>query len=278
MLLPKGGMVNEAWAIGEGHILRIVAEDRDKECDDEAMREAAVVPLVVGAGITAPRLVAADAESGPRPYTIYEMARGELIGFSGRDYAHFMPAYRQMGRDFAALHSIEVPDDVRAVLRGADVYDFEKWIKRALERGVATEATANDIAQTIARWRDIGGEPTAQCLIHHDLHPWNAMGDPVTGELTAILDWGDSSYGDPARDFSMMPLPCLSAMLDGYAESGGKVDAAFVARSLVVGTTAGLFEISTPEMAEFDRRWWRMPPGGWEEAKGLSEALLSSYS
>ena len=45
-LMPKGGMVNEAWAIGEEHILRIVEEGKDAECDDESPREAAVVPLV----------------------------------------------------------------------------------------------------------------------------------------------------------------------------------------------------------------------------------------
>jgi aminoglycoside phosphotransferase (APT) family kinase protein len=277
-LLPKGGMVNEAWAIGERHILRIVEEGKDSECDDEAPREAAVVPLVVGAGITAPRLIAADTAFAPRPYTIYEMARGELIGFSRQGYAHFEPAFRQMGRDAVTLHRIPIDDGVRAVLRDPESYDFDKWIVRSVERGAIDQATADDIEQTVGRWREIGGEPPVECIIHNDLHPWNVMGDPVTGELTAILDWGDTSLGDPARDFAMLPLPCAPAMLDGYLEAGGKVDAATVARSLVVGMSVALFEVSTPEMAEFDRRWWRMPDGGWPEMKALGETLLSPYS
>lgn len=268
-LLPKGGMVNEAWAIGEGHILRIVAEGNDDECDDEAGREAAVVPVVVGAGITAPRLVASCTELSPRPYTIYEMASGELIGFSGREHAHFAPAYRRMGRDLAVLHRLEVSPGVRSALRSVDHYDFDKWIKRAEDRGAVDGAIAQDIKSTVARWREIGGQPGFECMVHNDLHPWNAMGDAATGALTAILDWGDTSFGDLARDFAMMPLPCVPAMLEGYAETGGSVTEALIARSLVVGMSVALFETSTPEMAEFDRNWWRMPPGGWEEMKSL---------
>lgn len=277
-LLPKGGMVNEAWAIGEGHILRIVEEGKDTECDDESPREAVIVPLVVGAGITAPRMIAADSEFAPRPYTIYEMARGELIGFSRQGYSHFVPAFRQMGRDAVTLHRLPIDDGVRAVLRDPESYIYDKWIVRSVERGAIDQATADDIQRTVGRWSETGGEPPAECIIHNDLHPWNVMGDPATGELTAILDWGDTSLGDPARDFAMLPLPCVPAMLDGYREAGGTIDAAIVARSLVVGMSAALFEVSTPEMAEFDRRWWRMPPGVWDEAKELGEALLSTYS
>lgn len=277
-LLPKGGMVNEAWAIGDAHILRIVEEGKDAECDDESPREAVIVPLVVDAGITAPRLNAADSEFAPRPYTIYEMARGELIGFSRHDYAHFAPAFRQMGRDAVTLHRLPIDDSVRAVLRDPESYDYDKWIVRSVERGAIDQATANDIEQTVAHWREVGGEPAVECIIHNDLHPWNVIGDPVTGELAAILDWGDTSLGDPARDFAMLPLPCVPAMLDGYLAAGGTIDAAIVARSLVVGMSVALFEVSTPEMAEFDRRWWRMPSGGWPEMKALGQGLLSKYS
>ncbi|MEX2244761.1 MAG: aminoglycoside phosphotransferase family protein [Fimbriimonadaceae bacterium] len=268
-LLPKGGMVNEAWAIGDSHILRIVTEGNDAECDDEAPREAAVVPLVVVAGITAPRLVAHDLAFAPRPYSIYEMASGELVGYSGRDYGHFTAAYGQMGRDLTKLHSLNIDVGARTKLRTAESYDFEKWIARAEERGSVSKENVADIKGTVARWREIGGQPAFECLVHNDLHPWNLMGDPETGALTAILDWGDASFGDPARDFAMMPLPCVPAMLDGYASTGGTVDDAFVARSLVVGMSVALFEVSTPEMADFYRRWWRMPPGGWSEMKSL---------
>jgi aminoglycoside phosphotransferase (APT) family kinase protein len=254
----------------------------DAECDTEAAREAAVVPFAVECGLTTPRLVAADPEFHPRPYTIYERAEGDLLGFLPPDYAHFMEAFRQMGRDLAALHCETVGGPVRATLRGSESYDFDKWIQRATERGSLDPATIEDVKRTVAHWRRVSGG-ARECLVHNDLHPWNAMVDRRTGRLTAILDWGDASFADPARDFGMMPLPCVPAMLAGYAEAGGDVDDGFVARSLVVGTTVALFETSTPEMNEFERGWWRMPPGGWQELKALVGSnwpglLPSSYS
>src|SRR5688572_29493172 len=56
-LLPDGGMVNEAWRIGEDAILRIVRPEMDQECDTEAAREAAVVPLTRAAGVRTPKLL-----------------------------------------------------------------------------------------------------------------------------------------------------------------------------------------------------------------------------
>ncbi len=293
-LLPKGGMVNEAWAIGDGHILRIVMEGRDPVCDTEAPREAVVVPLLNRAGVTTPRLVAADMEFAPRPYTIYERAPGELIGFSAHSYGHYEKAWRQLGRDYVALHSVAVTDAMTAHVTPAEAVDVAKWVGKAFDKNAITRADADDIVWTAAKWALIGGPMPAPCLVHNDVHPWNLMGDPATGRLTAILDWGDASLGDRARDFAMMPLQCVPAMLEGYRESSlqtaslegsGQGDRtlgttsvegsqSLVARALVVGLSVALFEVRTPEMSEFDRRWWRMPPGGWPEMKSLVAELF----
>lgn len=270
-LMPDGGMVNEAWSIGGTHILRIVREGRDAECDDEAARESAIVPLLVEAGVTTPRLVASDWTSGPRPYTVYEMAQGELLGFSKLRYEHFMPACKQIGRELARLHRIEVTDEVRARLREQDPIDVAKWVGRSIEKGALSQAEADEVLDFAKRLLAIKGTPLQPCLIHEDVHPWNVMVDASLGGLTALIDWGDATYGDRARDFATMPLPCVPAMLDGYCEAGGLVDDAFVARSIVVGLNTALWEARTPEMCSFERHWWRMPPGGWSEIKQLVE-------
>jgi hypothetical protein len=67
-------------------------------------------------------------------------------------------------------------------------------------------------------------------------------------------------------------------MIRGYEEAGGRGGIELAARALVVGLSVSLFEVSTPEMREFDRRWWRMPPGGWEEMKALAEELWPELS
>lgn len=281
-LLPKGGMVNEAWGIGDAYILRIVGEGKDEECDSEAAREAVVVPILTKAGITTPELIAADAsmEFAPRPYTIYRRAKGELLGFSARTYEDYNLAWRQIGIDLARLFAIPVDNSIKEVLHPDPGPSFEKWLKRARDRNAVSQQEADDIVMTAERASELGGAPPAPCLIHNDIHPWNLMGNPATGALTAILDWGDASLGDPARDFAMMPLPCVPPMLEGYAESSGATReqiARMAARAFVVGLNVALFEVSTPEMSEFDRRWWRMPPGGWEEMKATYLAQLPAF-
>lgn len=272
-LLPNGGMVNEAWAIGDHCVLRIVKEGQDAECDQEAERETAVFPHLAKAGLTTPRLIATDLGFAPRPYTIYEKVSGELIGFSKHQYEHYEPAWCQLGRDLFNLHNIPVDDALVSHLHKDKPPSLIRWVGRSLERGAITQRVACEISETAQRLQEIGGEPREPCLIHNDIHPWNLMGDAATGRLTAIIDWGDATYGDPARDFAMMPLPCVPTMLDGYARAGGQLDAAFIARSILVGLDVALFEASTPEMSAFDRKWWRSPPGGWEEMKSLVAEL-----
>lgn len=277
--LPKSGMVNDAWLIGEGHILRIVNESID-DADGEAAREAAVVPVVRAAGLTVPALVAHDSSKtfAPKPYTIYERAPGELIGSSPFGYEHYADCWRQIGREYAALHAIKPTDALREHVEDFDRDDVPKWLKRAVERGTVTEHDAEDVIVTMARWDSIGGSSKTGHLIHNDLHPWNLMGDPASGTLTAILDWGDAAFGDPARDFAMMPLRCVPAMLEGYAEAGIDASIEIAARAMVVGMSVALFELATPEMSDFDRKWWRMPPGGWDEMKATANELWPELS
>src|SRR6185503_1281239 len=109
-LLPAGGMVNEAWRIGD-HILRICLAEEGK---DEAEREAAVVPVVVEAGLKVPRLIAYDLNPNivPWPYTIYERASGVLLGYCELEPAKLKESYREIGREIARIVRIPVSDEL----------------------------------------------------------------------------------------------------------------------------------------------------------------------
>jgi hypothetical protein len=61
-------------------------------------------------------------------------------------------------------------------------------------------------------------------------------------------------------------------MLAGLVEGGGAVDDGFVARSLWAGMALSCWEVRSFDPVEFDRRWWRTPPGGWEETSQLLRA------
>lgn len=272
-LLPKGGMVNHAWALGDRYVVRICAS---AQAHDEAKREAAVVPLLIEAGMDVPRLVAADLEGEllGAPYTVYERAEGVLLGYCDFGADRLEETYRQIGRDLAALHRIEAPDSVRAELRDGRCVNYEKPLAYAREEGILSAEVADEIVAWFLEAAERMGTPTRSCLIHMDIHPWNVFVDPTQDRLAAIIDWGDTSWGDPAADFASMPMPAVRPMLEGYAEAGGEMDEGFVLRGLYHGLSLGVWEIGKLPVEDFDRRWWRMPAGGWEEMKGWISKLI----
>src|SRR5690349_5239498 len=131
-LLPNGGMVNQAWEIGDA-IVRIC---RIEEAQDEAAREAMVVPLVIEAGIKAPRLIG-HGEAGdltPFPYTVYEKAKGVLLGYCDFGPERLQETYHEIGREIARLRSIEVTDALEALLRDGRGLEPWKTLAKALAR------------------------------------------------------------------------------------------------------------------------------------------------
>lgn len=265
--IKTGGIINEVWTIGEGHVLRIVAEGTEVECDDEARRESAVAPLVDRAGITAPALIAwgeAD-DLAPRPWTLYERAPGVTLGDCEEPYEHFEPAYRQIGEAMARLHQMVVPEDVVPHLRTRKPFNIPRAIQRAIEEEALSEKEGERVRAFTDELAEIGGEPERDCFGHFDIHPWNVMVDPASGELSAIIDWGGASISDPAREFASMPFACLMPMVEGYRSAGGEFGKADAARASILSTQLALWEIRSPELALVKRQWWRHPLGGWPD-------------
>lgn len=270
-LLPNGGMVNEAWLIGDKHVLRIV---RVKGSDEEAAREAAVVPLVVAAGMRAPRLVACDVDGNPRPYTIYERAPGELLGYVDRDPVEFESAYREIGRQIAVLGGVQVPESSSGQFLKAKRGGPLKSLQRAVGMGVIPHAQADEIVDWVERTRPLLGRCRRRVLLHQDIHPWNVFVDVPTRSLTAIIDWGDAAFGDPAFEFASMPLVAVPPMLEGYQEAGARLDKGFIPRILWNGLSLALWEIRELDPTLYDRRWWRLGVGGWPEMRDTMQRLF----
>lgn len=295
-------MVNEAWRIGDA-VLRIVRQDMNAECDTEAPREVAIVPLLRKAGIKTPALLAAGGsafgdDSGCRPYTIYEFVEDDLLGFLKDPPTSFGLAYRQLGAELAKVHRVAVPDSIKALFRSDRSYDPGVGIGKAVEVGKIDKREADEIAAWVDQLAPFMKASVAQVLVHNDVHPWNLMVDAVERRLSiddrgpsqslqtpssklqsavglaAILDWGDASLGDPSVDFAGMPLQAIPPMLEGYSEAGGAIDDGLVGRSLYHGLRTWLWEIVNLDLAAFDRHWWRMPPGGWDEMKSLVADLF----
>ncbi len=60
------------------------------------------------------------------------------------------------------------------------------------------------LERTLGVWRDLSATPTwheAPVWLHGDLHPSNML--TRHGELSAVIDWGDLTAGDPATDLAI---------------------------------------------------------------------------
>lgn len=267
-VMPNCGMVNEAWAIGEDYVLRIT---KAKDCEDEAEREALVVPLLVDAGVRTPELVAwsKDAELVPMPYTVYRRASGTMVGGWDRDPADFEDLYEDLGRELALIHSLSLPNAARQALTRDRTWNVPKRVEKAVAKGKLAREEADDIHELREWLEPRRGAPKEKTLIHLDVHPWNLMADSEQGRLTAVLDWGDCCVHDPAIDFASMPLLAMEPMFRGYREAGGQVDGGFLARAILHSVDLACFEIVDLDPALYRRQWWRMPAGGWPEMKGF---------
>jgi aminoglycoside phosphotransferase (APT) family kinase protein len=272
-LMPSSGMVNEAWMLDDRFVLRITTAE---DAFDEAGREAWIVPIVRAAGAMSPEIIAADLSQNliDRPYTIYRKAEGVLLGEVDDDPELFARAYKEVGREFARLHTIEVEVADRHRLRETSSFDAAKQLGKAKEAGKIGEEDARLVGELIIELSSRIGDRSQRALVHNDVHPWNMFVDPESRKLTAIIDWGDTSWGDPAGEFASMPFIAVPYMLEGYREAGGDFTDNLVAKSLHLGLALCLWEVRDLDPARFKRQWWRHSPKGFGEDVRLVRELL----
>jgi aminoglycoside phosphotransferase (APT) family kinase protein len=107
---------------------------------------------------------------------------------------------RALAAFVAALHTPAPADAPANPFRGVAL----------AERAAAVEQRANsladriDLATTLRVWNDLAAtEPWGgpALWLHGDLHPSNML--THDGELSAVIDWGDLTAGDPATDLSI---------------------------------------------------------------------------
>lgn len=273
-LLPNSGMVNEAWLIGDA-VIRII---RDAENDDEAERESWVVPLVGSGGVPTPELLAADLSKTlvARPYTIYRRAKGVLLAALDGEPASYKELYRELGRTVSQIGRIQVDEHLRKRLRSSSPLDAKLQLQRSYDAGAVDSDDLPLVENLIEDLINLGSFPAESRFLHRDIHPWNFFIHPDAASLECIIDWGDAAWGEPAVEFASMPLVALQPMLNGYAESGGKVDRSLVARSLLIGLALALWEVRGLDPEIFARQWWRCPPGGWHEELRWHQRLLDT--
>jgi hygromycin-B 7''-O-kinase len=249
---PFQGVANRVFFLGEHLVLRI---SRPESADD-LRKEAIVIPAVVQAGVRTPQMVSFDEgdELFASPYMVVERAPGATPGVpAATSDERWHRAYRELGSELATLHDgvetlPEVPADTAT--------DPRPDIAALAHAGYI----GADAAAWLIDWFDrlesrIPAAPRAR-LIHGDASPTNLLVDPESGRLTAILDWGDAAWTDPAIEFAKLPLRALPAVFEGYL---GRQDESWAARVLWHQLHWAIGRFATP--ADKESAHWSARPG-----------------
>jgi aminoglycoside phosphotransferase (APT) family kinase protein len=222
----------------------------------DVLREYRVVRALEGSGVRLPVVVAAceDPAVLGAPFYVMERSPGEVVRTALPDW---LTADKRavLGRDLvvalAELHAAPVAPLVSAGLGREGGYvgrQLRRWQgQREGVRAYTAEAglTARELPDYdwVRDWL-IANQPSAEqpsAVVHGDYKLDNALVDPASATVTALLDWEMATVGDPLADLGyllyMSPRPGDPAV---FPELTGDVTAAsgFPTREEIVGIYA----------------------------------------
>lgn len=254
------GCINWVYAIGDDVIVRATKQGVDPE---DSYTEVVAVPAARAAGVRTPELLFFDDDRDAidSVVTVYQRAEGVPLGSLRVDQTELPSLYREFGREIGRLHS-----------RGKEVEDPNGWLdeqydydlREELEKAFAANKLETVSYDWLCKWAD-RLQPAIDStydtkFIHNDMHAANTMVlcDPL--RLSAIIDWGDACWGDPAQDIVKTPVWAAPWTIEGYCETGGVVDELFVGRVIVQNISVALASLTS----------------GWDDAENTPWNPMSS--
>lgn len=255
------GAANHVFQLGADMVLRI---PRSSSFARDLRTEADVIPLARGLGIRTPAVVAYDDSCSvvDVPYMVVERARGTDLCQRDLPPQRAVPVLREVGRQLGVLHRETSvlgarPPGVPAADEGGDP---EALVAELLVAGQLDPGTARWLTgwfQHLTPYRPLTRH---EVLVHGDVSPPNVLVTD-TGDLGALVDWGDATWADPATDFAKLPLTVLPAVLDGYRQEIPDRDSTqcWEARVLWYHLAWALARLRNPEPVAGGRHWTAPP-------------------
>jgi aminoglycoside phosphotransferase (APT) family kinase protein len=218
--LPSIGVFNALYLLGDDLVLRV---PRNHPTLVAALaKEAIAVPAARAAGVHTPALVAFDDSLTllPVPYAVYERVHGEPLEQLATGPRDAPAAYGALGRDLARLHGGVSPQGPAGRLGAPNLPqdDPRPLPERLAAAGYFSAVEARWLDQWLERLAPLLQTPGAQRFLHGDTQATNILVRPGSLDYLALVDWGGCGWGDPALDFSGMPLRAVPDVLAGYRE------------------------------------------------------------
>lgn len=178
-----------------------------------------------------PGLLITELVAGERGDLVLARLTADSSG-SGRRADALRTTGRALGRIAGALAAVPMPRTGMFADAALRIEPFRLWLAdwvddhapRLAETGWSGGEIGALRAVAEGAARELDGAPA--CLVHSDLNPKNVLVDPVTLEVTGVLDWEFAHAGHPATDlgnllrFDREPA-YVEGVLDGYLAAGG---------------------------------------------------------
>jgi aminoglycoside phosphotransferase (APT) family kinase protein len=151
-----------------------------------------------------------------------------------------VPVAAALGGLLAALHA--APIERMAKLVETDDLPVDEWRREARETYSSVSANVpSAYRRRVEAFLETPApeDPHTLAFSHNDLGIEHVLVDPLSGEITGVIDWSDAAIVDPAYDFGLIHRDLGPVALDaaltayGTAPEGLRVRALFYARCSV---------------------------------------------
>lgn len=225
------GIANTVF-FAAGTVVRI-GSNPEYHCD--AYREPITVPIALASGVRMARLLLLDDDRDvyDGPVTLYERAPGVTATRVSLSDSFFL----ELGEQVALLHE-GASRTVDPRLEDPGYQDPLPHIRESLLKGLISQGEAEAWLAWLEILRPAFEVTVPHVFVHNDLHLGNLLASEDGRSLTAILDWSDAGWWDPAVEFRSLPVRGLVTTVKAYVECRA-MDAGFEGRVLAeVMTTA----------------------------------------
>lgn len=159
--------------------------------------------------ISAPTLVGKPSSDYPWTYAGYAKLQGSVLSALRTDESDYTHLARALGAFLRALHSIDSAPPRSAGLSPDAIgrFDYARTIERTRVRLHDLQAAGlcqdpGDVLALAEGLAPIAPRPPSFTVVHGDLYARHILvGDNLNA--TAVIDWGDVHFGDPAIDLTV---------------------------------------------------------------------------